>query len=378
MDAVGVFIDNDNTVTYRVLRCKKTRDKLSIDSIKEIGDNVSLRDIITNPIILLIDGKGILNKKISTNNEADVNWERNLDYRSIHHLTYFGSHDKYISFCRKETADQIIDDFQSKGFDVLNFYIGPLPAILLHQQLKEDKLHSNESILEFAGTDLNELSRDIERTEKEYLINGSTVSKYHLPLYGVLVNYFVHQKEIERSSSESIGVEELVFKKAFYKLGTMMLAGFFVLLLISYFCIQYFGSKNMELQQQNVFSKQSYQQILQMEAEREQKFKILEETGLLSDKFLAFYSYELTASIPNNMRLNSLNIFPVDAELKAEKKTNIKTKEIVMKGSADNEQSFNWWMDKLRKFSWISKFEIVSFKKDKKNMSQFEIKIITQ
>ena len=48
---------------------------------------------------------------------------------------------------------------------------------------------------------------------------------------------------------------------------------------------------------------------------------------------------------------------------------------IAVKGETFEGLSFNNWLESLKKITWIKKFEIMSLKKDKKNKSQFEIKI---
>ena len=154
-----------------------------------------------------------------------------------------------------------------------------------------------------------------------------------------------------------------------------MLVGFLSSLLLSYLLIQYYGSKNAELNLQNVYSSQSYQLILDLEKQKENKQQLLNESGFLSSKFLSFYSYEIIKGIPGDISLTGLNIIPVSKEVKATQKISFEAKSIVIKGETFNETSFNNWMEKLKKMSWLKNFEIISFKKDKKNKSQFEIKI---
>ena len=80
-------------------------------------------------------------------------------------------------------------------------------------------------------------------------------------------------------------------------------------------------------------------------------------------------------SVPSDLSLNEVNIIPANKEVKANKKMLFESKTIVVKGETFNESSFNNWMEGLKKMDWIEHFEIISLKKDKKNKSQFEIKI---
>ena len=139
--------------------------------------------------------------------------------------------------------------------------------------------------------------------------------------------------------------------------------------------IQYYGTKNSELNLQTVYSNQSYQLILDLEAQKEKKLSILKESGVLSSKFLSYYGYQIIKSIPSDISLNELNIIPLKEEYKENKKAFFENRMIIIKGETFQEASFNNWLEGLKKMDWLERFEIISLKKDKKNKSIFEIKI---
>lgn len=139
--------------------------------------------------------------------------------------------------------------------------------------------------------------------------------------------------------------------------------------------IQYYGSKNSELNLQNVYSNESYQNLLNLEKQKERKEKILSESGLLSSKFLSNYAYDIVENVPATISLNQLTITPLEGDIKANKKLNFSANTIVVKGATFEEYSFNQWMESLRQLTWLKSFEIISLKKDKTGKSLFEIKI---
>ncbi|MEZ0128981.1 hypothetical protein AB9T88_04030, partial [Flavobacterium sp. LBUM151] len=208
-----------------------------------------------------------------------------------------------------------------------------------------------------------------------YQVGEETVSNIFLPLYGAIIHFFVKQKEVSKTTNPNLSSEELIYKKAFVFFGVFMLIGFLSSLLISYFLIQYYGTKNAELNLQTVYSNQSYQLILDLEAQKEKKLNILKESGVLSSKFLTYYGYEIIKSVPGNISLNELNIIPLKEEYKENKKAFFDSKTIIIKGETFQEASFNKWLEGLKKMDWLQRFEIISLKKDKKNKSVFEIKI---
>lgn len=377
LHVIGV-IKKDDDESYSVLTVKKKGQKIDVvnmafyDTVEELRKNIDIK----LPIILVVDGKGVLNKEINLNNEADVSWQKNIDYKSIYQTSLEGSNSNFISFCRKNIVDDTIIKFQKKGFQVVDIYIGSFLSALLFTAIKNETIISNDLFLEFDNEKLVGFKKQTESIKKEqYTIGEEIISSSFLPLYGTLIHFFIQPKEVSKTKNETLNVEEIIYKKAFNIFGIAMLIGFLTTLLASYLLIQHYGSKNAELNLQNVYSNQSYQLILDLEKQKEKKQSILKESGFLSSKFLSYYGYEIIKVIPQDISLTALNITPLNKEIKANQKMNFEAKTIIVKGETFKESSFNGWMEGLKKMNWLQHFEIISFKKDKKNKSQFEVKI---
>ncbi|MFM9987829.1 hypothetical protein [Flavobacterium sp.] len=377
LNVVGV-IKKENGESFHVLTIKRSGNKIDIVSkrVFETFEDLSSKIDLKLPVLLVIDGKGVLNKEIDFNKEADVNWHKNIDFNTIYHTSFKSGNNNFISFCRKNSIDETLAKFKKATFQVVDIYIGSFLAALLHNAINKDTIVSGDLILSFENEKLVSFTKPEEQTKKEsYNIGIDTISSNVLPLYGALIHFFIQQKEVSKTKNEEINVEEIIYKKAFNIFGVVMLIGFFGSLLISYFMIQYYGSKNTELNLKNVYSNQSYQKIVDLEKQKEDKINILKESGFLSSKFLTYYGYELIRNTPNDLSLNEVNIIPAGKEIKANKKITFDSKTILIKGETINETSINKWIDGLKKMNWINNFEIISLKKDKKNKSQFEVKI---
>lgn len=374
---VGV-IKKNNEESYNVLTIKKKGSKIDIvtaisfSTFEGLKKNIDLK----LPVLIVIDGEGVLNKEIDFNNEADVNWQKNIDFRTIYHTSLKGYSSSFISFCRKNKIEETITKFQKVGFQVVDIYIGSFLSALLYNTVKKETITSNDLLLSFDHEKLVGFTKQTELVKKEqYNIGKETVSSVFLPLYGALIHFFIQPKEVSKTKNDALNEEEIIYKKAFNVFGIAMLVGVLCTLLTSYLLIQYYTSKNVELNLQNVYSDQSYQLILDLEKQKENKQKILNECGFLSSKFISYYSYEIIKSVPQDVSLNELNITPLSKEVKANLKVNFETKIILIKGETFKESSLNNWMEGLKKMDWVENFEIIGLKKDKKNKSQFELKI---
>ncbi|KAF2342585.1 PilN domain-containing protein [Flavobacterium tistrianum] len=378
LNVVGVIKKEDCEV-YNLLTVKKKANKISIVSKQtfETFDALIKTADKKLPILLVIEGKGVLNKEINFENEADLSWQKNIDFNTIYYTDIKGANSNFISFCRKNIVEESVSQFHKSGFQVIDIYIGSFLGALLNNALKRDVLYSADLKLEFENDIISGFSKQNETAVAvNYQIGEETISNVFLPLYGSVIHFFVKPKEVSKTINSSLNNEELIYKKAFNFLGVAMLAGFLLSLLISYFLIQYYGTKNSELNLQTVYSNQSYQLILDLEAQKEKKLNLLKESGVLSSKFFSFYSYEIMRTIPSAISLTELNIAPLKEEYKENKKVLFDSGTIIIKGETYQESSFNSWLENLKKMDWLQRFEIVSLKKDKKNKSVFEIKII--
>lgn len=377
LNVVGVFRKEEGDLYY-VLKLRKKNSKLEVVALESFAGFEELKKHTDTkiPIIILIDGKGVLNKKIDPKNEIDLNWIKNLDYTSIHHTTYSSEGLRFLSFCRRNVAEESITLLQNSGFEVIDLYIGPIVAVLLKDSLNKEQLYANGSLLELQENDLTDILKSKQPAViTTYEIGETTVSNYHLPLYGAAVHFYIRQRAIEKSTAKGINREEIIYKTAFKTVGLIMIALFFVLLLISYSLTWYYNTQNAELNMQNVYSNQSYKIIQGLEVQSENKLRILNETGFLSSKFISFYGYELTKSTPAEISISGLEIFPLTKEIKGNEKVSFTSKVINIKGSTYNEAVFNSWLKRLKIIEWIDNFEIISLKKDKKELSHFELKI---
>lgn len=374
---IGI-VRSDNAEVYNVLTITKSGSKISVINKKSFASFDNLKADVDSklPIILVLDGKGVLNKQIVYNNEVDMDWQKNIDYNSIYFTSYKTDSANFISFCRKNTIEETVQQFQSKDFQVLDIYVGSMQSALLQSSINNNIIVSGDLILEFENGTLTNYSKKVESENKEYVIGNDTINNYQLPLYGALLQFFVKSDAVEKTQLDVLNTEEIVYKKAFNYFGIAILAGFLLALTISFFLIQHYGTKTAELNLQSVYSSQAYKQIQDLEKQKEKQLAILNESGLMSSKFLSFFGYELMKTTPNIILLNELNIIPVaEKEIKADKKINFETRQIILKGESTNESAIHNWIESLREMKWIKKFEIISLKKDKKNISKFEIKI---
>lgn len=376
INVVGVFKEEDTT-NYTVLQIKRKNNKVSViarrnfTSIEKLNEKLDKK----TPVLILLDGKGILNKQININNDSDISWQKNIDYDNIYYTSFKSDNYTFISFCRKTIVDENITVFQKNKFQILDIYIGSFQGALLHNSIKENSIISGDLELTFNNGALISFTKLNPSTSKSYNLDNDWINNKELALYGSLLHFFVKPDNIEKTNNSALNIEEIIYKKAFNFLGVTMLVGFLASLFVSYLLIRFYGSENAELNMKNMFSNQSYHKITALEKQKEEKLNIAKRLGTLSNKYLTFYAFELLNNIPVAIAIDELNIFPADKEFKPEKKINFQSNTILVKGETFNEKAIDEWMHHLKNLEWVKTFEITSLKKDKNNKTLFEIKI---
>lgn len=372
---LGVNRTNENDIYYS-LQVKKSNSSLGIIEAKEYDNSDDLIAGINPaiPIILVVDGKGILNKKIDSENEYDIAWKKNIDFNNLYFTSINCGHFEFFSLGRKEVIDDIISRLIQKKAKIIDFYIGPLTMSLLHPALQKDIIWSNGYVFEFSGKQLIDIKRD-QFSEEVYTFNNIQLSSRYLPLYGAAVDFYVEQDILSKNRPIKLNSEEYIYEKSFNLFGAAILVLFFCSLLASYILIQYYSQENIKLNQENIFSNQAYQHIIELEKQRDEKITILNRTRQSSKKFLSFYAFEIAKYIPYGINVSEISVFPVE-KIKSNQKISADSDYIFIKGFTLSESSFNSWIKILKAQGWIKKFEIISLKKDKKNTQHFEIKLI--
>lgn len=377
LNLVGIY-RSDEGDGFSLLKIKKKKDRLDIVESLMFSDLQSLLLKIDKsiPVIMLVDGKGILNKKIDLKIEADTQWLKNLDYTSIHYTSYKTEETDFFSFCRRNIVLEYLEVFETAELRILDFYVGALTAVLMKDAIAKNSYYANLTQLHFAGDTLMDITKlDKTDIQEQYKIGEKDISNYHISLYGAAINFYIAHSAISKSSIEKISPDEILYKKAFEKLGVIMLAGFFILLLASYGFTQYLIKSNATLTIENSYTNKSYGLIKDLETKRTNKLQILKETGFSSGRFISYYCCEIAKSVPQEISLSVLDVYPVKAQIKKTEKIAASYRTIVINGQTGNKLVFNTWIDYLRQQKWIRTLEIVSIKRDKKDITYFELKI---
>jgi len=257
---------------------------------------------------------------------------------------------------------------------VVDYSIGPFIASLLSRVTNDDEIISNNTALRVLDNTL--LDFKISNENKIIAIDNQAISERETALLGSAINYFQPMESFQYDSDFlSTNKEEVNFKKYFETLGATILSVFFFLLLLSYLLLNHFNDKIVNINANIQSVQETYDIIKDLKQDRDNKKEILNESGVFTARFLAFYVNELTVDIPKTITLNSFSLFPYDKKIKPLEKIRFEENSIIIKGESSSNRTFNDWYKGLKKIDWISKSDIITYTANRKNNYDFEIKL---
>lgn len=372
---VGIF-KKEMEDEYRLLSARIKQGKLVVSGNATYHSLEELFEAVGNklPVILVFEGKGILEKEIDFAVEADANWYRNIDFKTIMFTSLKSNTSTFMSFCRKKIVDEFVEEAKNRHLYVLDVYVGSFLGALLQPEVGKKQLVSNGALLSFDDNSLSGFSKYSGFGQK-YKIGKDEIMSEMIPLYGALLHYIVRQEEVKKSIDSSYGADEVIYRNLFNRSAVSILAFFFLSLLCSYAGIQYFGSKNAELTTQNVYSGRAYEFMEDLQSQKKEKMEILNQTGLLTSKFLSFYAYEIINTAPAGLNIAKLVVSPAAEDIKEGKQPQIISKKISIYGTTSAQHTIDNWLKSLNAVSWLENVEVVSVQKEKTGITYFEIMI---
>lgn len=375
---IGVSIQETST-SYELLKLKRNGAQISVSEQKSFANLEHLLENVNKnlAVILTIDGKGVLNKKIDLENEQDLQWYKNFDSKKLDFFQFKYGSDIFLSITKNETVLKNLEPFKLNNLKVIDVFIGSLTVIPV-QAILNDTFEICTTLYSFKFIDnkLHSISRNDSNNLVDYPIENEKLNSSSIALFGAFLIHWLKQEEIERTQFiEEKELNEVYYENAFNRTGKVILIFFLFTLFVSYLGVLYYSNKNTDLNYQCQYSKETISKLESIEKNKKQKLEILNETGLISSKYLTNYSFDILNSVPNSIQIIELNINPAEKEIKEAKKILFENKKIKLKGIAKEEFLFNQWVNSIKQLNWIKKTEILSIKRNKQGQLEFEIKI---
>lgn len=350
----------------------------------EINLEVELNEIPSDelkklPIIITIEGKGVLNKfvelpleKIRVRNiipnlkEDDfyINYTPNL----------IGT---WVSLVRKDSLDKILNQHKIPFENIIDLHIGPSCIQWLSGISSELPSKLGDSLLKYSENtlvDIEKRNHDEPITSK--LLGLTTISyKNHLPLVSALVS-LANLNKLHKGEIWNKNTQNQKDKKAFYSTVKVSLG-----LLLLVFMGNLVANQMLERSyNENIAKSQTFESLNNeaklLKEEVKSKEAFVKDLGLGINPQFGFFVDEIGQTVPKKIQLNQININPLSKSIRNNKLIEFGNGTIILGGFCQTPQTCNEWVSELRELNWANKIELKEFKFNKDNIGEFQI-IIT-
>ncbi|MBX2828087.1 MAG: PilN domain-containing protein [Flavobacteriaceae bacterium] len=362
--AVQLHIEN-GTEKYYAIRVKRRKGALHIHSQEKFPDletfvSESKKNV---PLLLCITGSKIINKKVA----RQPNYLEGMLFNQNPEDFYIQEYDLgaqiLISVVRRELVQGHLETLKDHQFQIVDITVGPYVMESLRDLASgtHETIHTAHYSYEFNGSGLTKGNSDITLLQS-LALGEDVIENDTIIAFSALMTYF--DKEAVSSNFDVMVheyKEEATFRRMFNVYGVSCLVAFFVLLLTSYLVQDFYGQKSAEIQLDLSMKNQQLDDIRALKEDRDYKFNIISNSSLGTEYFLSFYISEIGKTVPKDVLLKEVGVFPLTNPVRKEESITIVPKLISIQGSTTSRSSINEWVSGLQEMKWTQKVELTTY-----------------
>lgn len=377
-----IVILPDGSYEMNLVILKKDKQKLSTEKKQEgiinFEDVAKLIDA-KYPIILILNGKGVIHKKvnIAENDTTATLLNKVLPNANLNEFiiqkTPINDKEVFVSVIRANVFNDIIDQFsKNKIVSIAGCLLGPfviadlLPLISLNA-INNEQLRIGNFQIKIREQQIVDLTSIDFNYAEDPLIGEDLVPQKLVIAYAGAISYFTGNTHgISNSETVDHLKGEFNEKQKFEFRGWVLIIATFLVLIINYFIFNHYWSKNNDMNAQlgSVESALTHYETLKVEFKQKKDF--LEQNGLLENSRTSFYIDRLAQNLPVSIQWTDVAINPLKKK-NANDESDIlffENKTITVAGNCQNSNELNNWMKEIKKQQWISMVTMVNYKQD--------------
>jgi hypothetical protein len=351
---------------------------------------------INIPIALVINGKGMLQKKIEDKSISNENFDIEKILPNINPNDFFQQFESYeafkiISLMRNDLIEKIIQKINNEGFKVLSVDLGfksfaALLPLLKNTKATEIETSNNNLIINNAEI-INYKPIDpltsAEKSKIEYNLGDQYIKAGSLVAFGAAVNLLsgsfegTHDSHLPTIKSEREEYKNYLFFKA---AAWCLLSFLFTSLLVNFLIYNHFFLKNKELSSIQKNSSEQIDKKLNLENEIKLKESFIQTSGWLYNSRISLFADRIGAATTDDILLTSMNIQPLSSGLYFENgDLTFKKDTIQITGFCDDPLQLNIFVNKIKSIREVNKVVVKNYSNKKENESGlFSLELLTK
>jgi len=364
---VNLLLENNEITTYSycILEFKKGEVLILENRTVEHFEDIPLETDL--PIVLNLSGNNIISKRIKHSNLSELEaFNSVLPSAKTEDFLIQNYHNEhtFCSLVRLETIQQICSIFEAKNIYILNLSLNHFAIANCYFLLNNlQKINLANFIFHFEDNSL--LNIQTSNLIGNYTIDTKEFNSYELSAFAVAFQFLVDKEsEIKVSNFLEETKAEFQQKIIFDKVKVAIPLFFLVILLINFLIFSFAQEKNNVLVQKVQNNQQILNQLDSLKAEVNAKEKFLNKEQWFSHSRTSFYADRIAYSLPLEITLQNLEIYPLK-ETDSNEELTYENNFLEITGYSKSALILNAWTKKLKNETWIDEIEIIDYQQKK-------------
>lgn len=334
-------------------------------------------DISKLPIILTVEGKGVLHKFVETSVSKIKlrNVIPNIKEDDFHINYTKHANGTWVSIVRKDVVLKVLEDNGLSIDQVIDLYLGPTGVQWLTEMSNELPNFIGGSELNYENNQLQSIRKSSEGHLKNRLIFGVDLEfNWHLSFIGALVTFsqknIIYKNEVWLKNTANLKDKKVFQNTVKITLGILLLVFMGNMVFNQVLNGTYNEKVAIALTHTDLVN-----QAASLQEEEKLKKEFIEKLGLEVNPQFAVFSDEIGETVPQTIQLSRLIVNPLKKAIRKKKLIEFKKEIIEIGGFCNSSQICNEWVQELRRLEWVKKIELVEFKFNKDNIGEFIIEV---
>ena len=317
-------------------------------------------------------GSGILSRKIVSTPSYKEELILNGNPDEFLFSSYDDGEQQVVSFTRLNGIQQELELIAENKWHFLGFSCGNATLCSL---LEDEKITLDYDI-ELQNGKVITFSRALSSKQKcQY--RGEFYTEKELLAKSIVQASPMNEAYTTHSDFHFPEVQENYRQFAQFKtFGMLAIGTIFVALLSVYFYQNHLNQAIAELELDVSIHNENLSLLDRLEQEKERKGQLITNAGVNSKRFLTFYLDEIGNSVPAEITLSDLSLFPVQGKLKNKQRVELDQERISIVGSTKGNEVLDDWMEKMNRFDWVVRVELLNYLRGADEMAEFELIMI--
>ena len=315
------------------------------------------------PVTLIVDGKGILMRETSSKNLPSENLLHHFlpQAKPEHFQCQIFEHEKNpgyrVSIARQDHIQQLLSTLAEQGVACRSVLCGiPVEREKLIEETQGDFQYASSTISTLEESSFRNLAWTLKNEfNPKWKFTAPTVPAH-----------LIHRKEIRFFD---------LTKKLLLIVPSIILLS----LIANLFIYDQLESEYVLAQSELEANKSLLDSIAQLEEMIQQRSMITGTSGTTGSIPAAYYADQIGTTIPHDITLSSLDIFPIIRDENSGKVLTLSFDTLMMEGSTSSSEALNKWIQNMNKLEWVDRVAIRGFQQSSpEETGNFEIQLITK